>query len=85
MMVLSVILGFFLPRTILLGGWLFGINQKIFEGWIWPLLGFLLMPCTTLMYLFSHYYSTGINGGWIALFILGVIADILSWIASCVE
>ncbi len=49
--------------------------DRVFDGWVWPALGFLLVPWTTLMYV-----SVGINGVngsewlWIALAVLADVA-----------
>ena len=66
------------PRLGILVWWL--INQVRFSAafgtWIWPLLGFILLPWTTLMYLIV--FPAGIVGFdriWLGL---GVLADIAS-------
>ena len=49
-----------------------------FQTWIWPLLGLIFLPWTTLMYVIVA--PGGINGLWEWLFIgLAVIADIGSY------
>ena len=47
-----------------------------FEGWFWPLLGFFFMPWTTLTYMGAMVNAGGIEGYWIALFILAIIFDL---------
>ena len=66
------------PRLGILVWWL--INPVRFTAafgtWIWPLLGFILLPWTTLMYLII--FPAGIVGfDWIWLG-LGVLADVAS-------
>lgn len=66
------------PRLATLIWWL--INPVRFTAafgtWIWPLLGFILLPWTTLMYLII--FPAGIVGfDWIWLG-LGVLADVAS-------
>jgi hypothetical protein len=66
------------PRLAILIWWL--IDQVRFTAafgtWIWPLLGFILLPWTTLMYLII--FPAGIVGfDWIWLG-LGVLADVAS-------
>lgn len=73
---LFVILSIFVPRLILLLWYLFGSLTQGFQGWFWPLMGFLFMPFTTLVYAASHIYGEGIQGGWFALMILAVIWDV---------
>lgn len=66
------------PRLAILIWWL--INPVRFTAafgtWIWPLLGFILLPWTTLMYLIV--FTGGMVGfDWIWLG-LGVLADVAS-------
>ena len=66
------------PRLGILVWWL--INpvrfMAAFGTWIWPLLGFILLPWTTLMYLIV--FPGGMAGfDWIWLG-LGVLADVAS-------
>ena len=50
----------------------------VFQNWLWPLLGIIFLPWTTLMYVIVA--PGGINGLWEWLFIgLAVIADIASY------
>jgi hypothetical protein len=52
--------------------------QLVFQNWLWPLLGLIFLPWTTLMYVIVA--PGGINGLWEWLFIgLAVIADIGSY------
>ena len=52
--------------------------QLVFQNWLWPLLGIIFLPWTTLMYVIVA--PGGINGLWEWLFIgLSVIADIASY------
>jgi hypothetical protein len=49
-----------------------------FQNWLWPLLGIIFLPWTTLMYVIVA--PGGINGLWEWLFIgLALIADIGSY------
>ena len=64
------------PRAAILIWWL--INpvrwQATFDTWIWPLLGFIFVPWTTLMYvLVAPGGVIGFDWVWIAL---AVVADI---------
>ena len=70
----------FAPRLALLLAWLFTSRwQMVFRGdWFWPLMGFFLLPYTTIMYLLI-WSPTGIQGWdwmWIAL---GVLLDVMKW------
>ena len=69
------------PRLGLLTVWAFtNWVQLAFKGnWFWPLLGLILAPYTTLLYVLVSLPAGGITvGGWI-LVGLGVLADITHW------
>jgi hypothetical protein len=52
--------------------------QLVFQNWLWPLLGIIFLPWTTLMYVIVA--PGGINGLWEWLFLgLALIADIGSY------
>ena len=48
--------------------------QGAFETWIWPLLGSLFLPWTTLAYVWR--FEGGIHGWEIALLVVAVLVDI---------
>jgi hypothetical protein len=48
--------------------------QSTFDRWIWPLLGSLFLPWTTLVYVWR--YPGGIHGWEIALIVLAVLVDL---------
>ena len=51
--------------------------NQAFDTFLWPLLGFIVAPWTTLMYVLV--FPAGINGfDWIWLG-LGVVFDVFSW------
>jgi hypothetical protein len=67
------------PRAAVVVWWLLDPARwnLAFASWIWPILGFLFAPWTTLMYVIVA--PGGVNSLdwiWIAL---GVAADIASW------
>lgn len=68
------------PRAALVVWWLFNRLrfQAAYDHFIWPFLGFLFLPWTTLMYTAAWSPLKGVSGiGW--LFVgLGVLADIAS-------
>jgi len=65
------------PRAAILVWWL--INpvrwQLTFDTWIWPLLGFIFLPWTTLMYVLVALPNGIVGFDWILL-ALAVLADI---------
>jgi len=70
------------PRLAILVWWL--VNQArwqlAFDSFIWPLLGFIFAPWTTIMYVLV--FPGGVNGfDWIWLG-LGVLADLGSYVGG---
>ena len=53
--------------------------MAVFKTWIWPLLGLIFLPWTTLMYVLVYTPGAGLVGfDWVWL-ALGFIADIASY------
>jgi hypothetical protein len=76
-----VILSLLVPRVTLFFIWLlsdwFG---RAYETAIWPLLGFLFMPYTTLAYMAAMLNNNQVLGGWwLALFIAAIVVDAGHW------
>lgn len=67
------------PRVILILAWIFSDRwDLVWNTWIWPLLGIIFLPYTTIMYLLV-WSPTGIQGFdwfWIGL---GLLLDIWKW------
>ena len=72
------------PRIALVAWWLFGDKpDAAIDSWVWGLLGFLLLPWTTLMYIIAWSPVVGISGFWDwALIVLGVALDIATYAAK---
>jgi len=69
------------PRGGILIWWLINplLWQGTFSSFLWPLLGFIFLPWTTLMYVLVAPLGSGIGGfDWIWLG-LAVLADISMW------
>jgi hypothetical protein len=74
---LAILFGFFLPRTILVVLWLFtNYLSAAFGTWVWPLIGFFLLPTTTLAYAVAQNRYGGVRGLGLVLVILGVLLDV---------
>jgi hypothetical protein len=73
-----IVIGLVAPRGCLFFIWLLTEwFAKAFETWYWPLIGFLIMPYTTLAYMgamLNNGYEVG--GWWVVLLIVAVIADL---------
>jgi hypothetical protein len=83
---LLLAIGLFLPRVAIVLLWLFSDwIGRAFDGWVIPLLGFLLMPYTTLWYAFVRGGGgTAEWGFWqILLLVLALMMDFSShgWFA----
>lgn len=76
---LALTAGFLGPRLALFLWWVFGNKVDIaFDTWIWPLLGLIFLPWTTLMYTIV-WSAGGVHGAnWIAV-ALGAFLDLLSY------
>ena len=70
----------FAPRAVLLFMWLVGPRvNAAFDTWIWPLLGLIFLPYTTIMYVLVWTPVAGVVGfDWIWI-TMGVVLDILKW------
>jgi len=77
---LLVIVALLVPRVLMVFIWLltnwFG---RAFTTVIWPLLGFIFMPYTTLAYMAAMLNNKSLSGWWLALFIAAVAVDVLHW------
>jgi hypothetical protein len=71
------------PRIALVAWWIFGDKVDLaFDSWVWPLLGILVLPWTTLAYVIAWQPIVGVDGGWdYLLIVLGVVADIATYSA----
>ena len=48
-----------------------------FDTKLWPILGFLCMPYTTLAYMAAMLNNNhSVNGGWLALLVIAAIVDL---------
>ena len=67
------------PRAAILVWWLFDQLRwaAAFDTFIWPFLGFLLAPWTTLMYV--AVFPAGITGFDYLFLGLGILFDVFSW------
>jgi len=76
-----------LPRVALILGWLFSPRwDTVWAGnWFWPLMGFLFLPFTTVMYILLWNPLTGI-AGWDWMWIgMGVLLDVMKWAQIAVQ
>lgn len=49
---------------------------QAFQGWIWPILGFIFLPLTTLAYAFGIHENGHIDGLYLAMVVVAVLIDL---------
>lgn len=76
-----VLIALFMPRLAIFLIWIFtGWLGQAYESRLWPFLGFLFMPYTTLGYMAGMLNNNGnISGGWLFLVIICVLTDMGAW------
>ena len=76
-MIVLVAFGLLTPRFIMVLLWLFGdYLSRAYDGWLLPLLGFFLLPTTTLCYAIAENSMDGMRGLGLVLVIIGVLVDL---------
>ena len=72
-----ILLGFFTPRIVLMILWLFtNYLTRAYETYVWPTLGFVFLPATTLAYAIAQNEFGGLNGLGLVVLIIGFLVDI---------
>jgi hypothetical protein len=75
--ILFALLGLITPRLIMVVLWLFSdYLSRAYDGWPLPLLGFFLLPTTTLSYAIAENSMHGLRGLGLALVIVGLLVDL---------
>jgi hypothetical protein len=76
-MIALVLLGLLTPRLIMVLLWLVGdYLHRAYDGWLLPLLGFFLLPTTTLCYAIAENSMDGMRGLGLVLVIVGLLVDL---------
>ena len=71
------IMGLLGPRVALAFWWIFGNKVDVaFSSWIWPLLGLIFLPWTTLFYVIAWSAIGGVNGAWWLFVAAGLVLDL---------
>jgi len=66
------------PRIILLGLWLLTYYlSRVGLPFIWGLVGFIFVPCTTIAYAIAQNSFGGLQGWGTVIFAAGIILDIM--------
>ena len=74
---LIVLFVLLLPRTIMVVLWLFSSYLSTAYGtWVWPLIGFFVLPTTTLAYAVAQNRYGGVRSVGLVLVVVGVLVDL---------
>ena len=73
-----LLLGLALPRIFMVLIWLFSPwFQNAYQTSLWPFMGFLFMPYTTLAYMLAMLQNNhSLSGIWLVIFIIAVLSDL---------
>jgi len=72
--------GFAGPRIAFVLVWIFtDLVNRAFDTFWWPLLGVIVLPWTTLLFVLAYSPITGVSGFGIFVVLLGVLADIATY------
>ena len=76
-MIVLALFALLTPRLIMVLLWLFGdYLHRAYDGWLLPLLGFFLLPTTTLCYAIAENSMDGLRGLGLVLVIVGLLVDL---------
>ena len=74
---LIVLLALLVPRLVLV---ILALTthylQRAYDTWVWPLLGFVFMPLTTLAYAYAVNTHGSVTGVYFALTLLAALIDL---------
>jgi hypothetical protein len=74
------------PRIALGAWWIFGDKvDAAFSTWVWPLLGLVFLPWTTLFYVIAWAPIGGVSGAWWIFVAIGVALDIATYSARAAK
>ena len=74
---LLAIIAFFFPRLVIAVLALFtGYMASAYHTLLWPLLGFLFMPYTTLVYAWAVNSHGSVDGGYFVAVLIAVLVDL---------
>jgi len=79
-----VVIGLAVPRVLMFFIWLLtDWFARGFETRVWPILGFIFLPYTTLAYLAAMLNNNhALSGLWLVLFVLAILFDVGNWTGS---
>lgn len=69
-----------MPRAVMVVLWLFSdYLSRAYDTWVLPLLGFFLLPTTTLAYAIAERSMDGVQGWGLVLVVVAVLLDLGIW------
>lgn len=74
------LIGLVAPRVLMVFIWLLtDWFARAYETALWPILGFVFMPYTTLAFMGAQLRAGGVQGLWLVLLIVAVLVDLGHW------
>lgn len=71
----------FCPRTVLITIWATNCTyNEVFNGWILPVVGTILMPYTTLAVLVMLHHPQEPAASSVGLIFIGIVCDLFCWL-----
>ncbi len=71
------ILAYSFPRVVIVLVWLFsGYLGRAYQTTLWPVLGFIFMPLTTLAYALAINQQGSLSGFYLVIFVIAVLLDL---------
>ena len=68
------------PRFVMVVLWIFtSYLSRAYEGWILPLIGFFVLPTTTLAYAIAENETRGLRSWGLILVVFAVLIDLGIW------
>ncbi len=69
-----------MPRFVMVVLWIFtDYLSRAYEGWLLPLVGFFVLPTSTLAYAVAENEKGGLEGWGLALVVVAVLIDAGIW------
>lgn len=69
-----------MPRAVMVALWLFSdYLSRAYDGWVLPLVGFLVLPTTTLAVAVAENETRGLRSWGILLVVFAVLIDVGIW------
>lgn len=68
------------PRFVMVLLWLFSnYLSRAYDGWVLPLIGFFVLPTTTLAYAIAQNETLGLKSWGLVLVVIAVLIDLGIW------